>query len=127
MKHISLNIMLQKDILQFDGGYLKRLEVFREHYEEFKDIRKEIPDLLEKVEKFTLYKVQPDPRRFDALAIWKECRKDMGIVFSYCLSFFIGKELSLNWVENYTLLEKELPQKYFSPYAAYLLAKKHLN
>ncbi len=93
--------------------YIKIVEVFRQWYgSQPHELQHQIPDLIEKVERSTLYKLRPEPTRFDALKVLEACLDDVETIYRYILNSLLGTSLTNNWYDNYSLFEKPFLQFY---------------
>ncbi|MBS3171236.1 hypothetical protein J4449_01345 [Candidatus Woesearchaeota archaeon] len=80
---------------KYSPFYKKRMEEFYECYEnDFPDLYKKLPDLHEKVKKYTLWKLNYNglPEK-DVIKFWMQTRKDFLEVVKYFMSEFTNKEI----------------------------------
>ena len=95
---------------KFAPSVLKRSKLFKKIYKKyFPDLYKKIPNLADKVEKASNFKVRPN-FNVDYKALWNEAFNDISIVFEYYLHKFLGK----GNIEY--LINKKLPYVYVKPY-----------
>ena len=95
---------------KFAPSSLERSKLFKKIYKkDFPDLYKLIPDLAEKVEKATNFKVRLN-FDVDKDRLWKNAFNDISIVFEYYLHKWLGNN-SIEYIIN-----KKLPFIYFKPY-----------
>jgi len=113
---------------QYDSSCIRRLEILREIYRrEFSDLYEKIPDLVEKVDASTRYKLDPANNRISVnlLDYWFETRDDLGEVIRYYYSKYLNLSFE-NWVQFATALEMNLTKKYYLPVIDAFLRNKNL-
>jgi len=107
-------ISICEALLILDGKFavttLEKGKIFAEIYEKgFPDLYEILPDLPEKVQKATEFKLKPS-FRVDADELWDSALHDLLIVFEY----YIEKMTSSNDVD--TAINEKLPFTYFKPF-----------
>lgn len=94
---------------KFAPSYSERSIIFSKIYKKkFSDLYKKIPDLDNKVEKATNFKLKLD-FNIEYEKLWEESLKDILIVFEYYLK-------KITWEDVETAIKKKLPYFYFKPY-----------
>jgi len=113
---------------RYDSSSIRRLETLRETYrKEFSDLYQKIPDLVEKIDASTRYKLDPtnNPLSVNLLDYWFETRDDLGEVIKYYYHQYLNVSFK-NWVQFATALEKNLTKKYYLPLIDTSLKNKNL-
>lgn len=103
-------------------SYKKRMEDFYENYKnDFPELYEKLPDLNEKVRKYTLWKLNFNgelPEK-DAVKFWLQTRKDFMEVVKYFFSRFLNKKIeSIEELSNAII---NLGEEYYFPYAKHYL------
>jgi len=102
---------------RYNSSCIQRLEVVREIYrKEFPELYERVPDLLNKIETSTKYKLDPSNNRMnvDLLNYWFKTRDDLGEVMKYYFSRYLNI-LFENWMQFATSLERNLTKEYYLP------------
>lgn len=113
---------------RYDSSSIRRLETLEEIYrKEFSDLYEKVPDLVEKVEASTRYKLDPSNNVMSVNLIdyWFETRDDLGEVVKYYYNKYLNLSFK-NWVQFSTALEKNLTKKYYLPVIDAFLKNKNL-
>jgi len=113
---------------KYHHSCIRRLEVIRKIYKEkFPELYKIIPDLVEKIEASTKYKLDPARNKLnvDPIEYWFETRKDLGEVIKYYLNRYLGLSFK-NWKQFSICLERELTKEYYLPIIRAFLKNKNL-
>ena len=106
---------------RYSPSYKKRMEDFYTNYKnDFPELYKKLPDLHEKVKKYTLWKLSYNeiPEK-DAIKFWLQTRKDFLDVVKYFFSVFLNKEI--NSVQELSNAIINLGKEYYFPYSKYYL------
>jgi len=103
-------------------SYKKRMEDFYANYEkDFPDLYEKLPDLNEKVKKYTLWKLNFNgemPEK-DAIKFWLQTRKDFIGVVKYFFSRFLNRKIETTEELSNAIIN--LGKDYYFPYAKYYL------
>lgn len=113
---------------RYDSSCIRRLETLKEIYRtEFADLYEKIPDLVEKIDASSKYKLDPGNNKISAnlLDYWFETRDDLGEVIQYYYSRYLNVPFE-NWVQFSNALEKNLTRKYYLPVIDAFLKNRHL-
>jgi hypothetical protein len=113
---------------RYDSSCIRRLEALKEIYKtEFADLHEKIPDLVEKIDASTKYKLNPGNNKIstDLLDYWFETRDDLGEVIQYYYSKYLNIPFE-NWVQFSNALEKNLTRKYYLPVIDAFLKNRNL-
>jgi len=113
---------------RYDSSCVKRLETMKEIYKkEFRDLYEKIPDLIDKIENSTSFKINPDKGNLNVNAInyWFDTRDDLGEVIKYYFKRYLGI-LFENWMQFTSSLETKLTKEYYLPIIDAYLRNKNL-
>lgn len=113
---------------QYNWSCIQRLETLRQIYRnEFSDLYERIPDLVDKIETSTRYKLDPANNRINAnlLDYWFETRDDLGEVMKYYFSKYLNMSFR-NWMQFAVSLERNLTREYYLPVINALLKNRGL-
>jgi hypothetical protein len=113
----------------YNSSCIIRLAKLREIYrEDFKELFQKIPDLVDKIEASTFYKLDPTNNRItvDPLEYWFNTREDLGIVIQYYYSKYLGMPF-LEWSEFSAVLEQRLTKAYYLPVVSSFFENKSLK
>ncbi len=107
---------------KYSPFYKKRMEDFYECYKrDFPDLYKKLPDLHEKIKKYTLWKLNYNGRapEEDVIKFWMQTRKDFLEVAKYFISRFTRKEIkNIDDLSNAVI---NLGKEHYLPYSRYFL------
>lgn len=95
----------------------ERLDTLKEIYnDQFKDLSAKIPDLVEKIEISTKYKLDPanNPINVKPLDYWFQTRDDLGEVIKFYFKEYLNIDFD-NWIQFSNYLEKNLTKNYYLP------------
>jgi len=112
---------------RYDPSSIQRLDILREIYEkEFPDLYEIVPDLVDKVETSTRYKLDPANNTIDVnlLEYWFETRDDLGEVIKFYFSEYLNIPFR-NWAQFATSIESHLTKEYYLPVIAAFLKNKN--
>lgn len=115
---------------QYNPYCLNRVDIIKKIYKNsFPDLYKIIPDLPQKIELSTKYKLDPNSNSINCIPIdyWFEARDDIGEVIKYYFNNDLGLSFN-NWLEFTKQLEQKLRRNYYAPLIKnYLSVKKYPN
>jgi len=113
---------------RYHWSSVNRLETLREIYRKrFANLYEKIPDLIEKIEASTRFKLDPANNVIDVdpLNYWFETRDDLGEVLKY----YFGEYLNIsfyNWIQFANSLERHLTNAYYLPVIQAFLRNRSL-
>lgn len=102
---------------KYDSSCIRRLEILKEIYrKEFQFLYRRIPDLLDKIEASTKYKLNPVNNKMtvDLLDYWFKTREDLGEAIKYYFSRYLNMSFN-NWMQFAHSLEANLTKEYYLP------------
>ncbi len=111
---------------RYSPSYKKRMEEFYKNYKnDFPELYKRLPDLHEKIKKYTLWKLnfKGTPEK-DPLKLWFQTRKDFIEVVKYFFSEVLNKKIQT--IEDLSNAIINLNKEYYYPYSKYFL-KNNFN
>lgn len=112
---------------QYDSYCSKRVNILKKIYKKkFPELYEIIPDLINKIEVSTNYKLDPANNSInrDPFLYWFETRNDLGEVMKYYFDKYI--RISFNdWMEFAALLEKQLMREYYVSVIKNYIITKH--
>jgi len=95
---------------KFEATSMERMDKFEEIFDySFPELKKQIPDLVDKVKIATEFKLKPD-FDMDVDKLWEESLKDILLVFEY----YVERMTGLDDVSR--AINGKLPYSYFSPF-----------
>jgi len=107
--------------------YRERAKVIKESLaSSLPDLIERLPDLAEKVEFFTDFKLFPSEEKYDAVdpvKLWFETRKDLGIILSYFMEGHSG-EKSEGWSELFKKYNIRMDTEFVDELAHFYLKKR---
>lgn len=109
---------------RYSPSYKKRMEEFYNNYkEDFPELYDKLPDLHEKIKKYTLWKLNFNglPEK-NAVKFWLQTRKDLLEVVKYFISKLTNKKIET--IEELSLAIINLGNEYYEPYSKYFLQNK---
>ncbi len=127
--YIEICVGLCLLVKRYDSSSIRRLEILREIYKrEFAGLYEKIPDLVEKLDASTRYKLDPANNKMSVnlLDYWFETRDDLGEVIKYYYSKYLNLSFK-DWVQFATDLEVSLTKKYYLPVMDAFLRNKNLS
>ena len=120
---------LSAPLLQLNGQYLPtylgRLKNLKKTYKkDFPELYKQLPDLVEKVQQATDFKIKPDFKiKVNAFQYWTMCKKYIGKTSLYFAKTLFGRKIK-SYSALSDLIYKELWKIYYSPYLKHFLKSK---
>ena len=109
---------------KYTPSYKKRMEDFYKNYKkDFPELYKILPDLHEKIKKYTLWKLNFKglPEK-DVLKLWFQTRKDFLEVVKYFISKFTNKQI--NTIDELSKAVVNLGKEYYGPYSYFFVKNK---
>ncbi|MEK6937106.1 MAG: hypothetical protein AABW58_03480 [Nanoarchaeota archaeon] len=107
---------------KYSPFYRKRMEDFYKYYEEdFYHLHQKVPDLHEKIKKYTLWKLNFNgelPEK-DAVKFWMQTRKDFLEVVNYFISEYTQK--NINDINDLSTAIINLGKEHYMPYSQFYL------
>jgi hypothetical protein len=113
----------------YDSSAVNRLNSLRRIYRrDFRELCNKIPDLVDKVEASTLYKLDPSKCSItnDPIDYWFNTRKDLGLAIQYYFERYLGIPFS-GWESFCAILERRLKESYYLPVVSAFFENKSIK
>ncbi len=113
---------------QYNSSCIERLATIRKIYrEEFPELHKRIPDLVDKIEESTKYRLDPANNTIDIDPVdyWFRTRDDLGEAIKHYFGRYLGISFQ-DWMQFSKSLEISLTQEYYLPVIKAYLKQRNL-
>ncbi len=113
----------------YEPSYRLRAENFRANYDLFPSLKKQIPELAEKISFYTELKLRSDfsPILQRPVETWIEARRVLNLSLRYFLSRFLGTDSNAAWPELCQRAEGKLRWFFFHDYLSFYLSRLGLR
>jgi predicted nucleotidyltransferase len=126
--YIEIGVGLCLLAKRYNSSSVRRLETLREIYrKEFPDLYERVPDLVNKIEASTKYKLDPTNNKLNVnlLDYWFETRDNLGEAIKYYYSRYLHIPFE-NWQQFSISLERGLTKEYYLPVVKAFLTNRNL-
>jgi len=114
----------------YEPSYERRSILFTENFRlKLPEIHRIIPDLPDKVEKYTQFKLKPDLKQIETenpVELWFKTRDDLLVIMKYFIQINLNMEIK-NWNDSYYEICNQMGTKYHNWLGEVILSKLHIH